>query len=41
MPTGNCCCVGEHADGTLNFGQVAAGDNGGRLIVDPNFETYD
>ena len=28
--------VGEHADGALHLGQVAAGDHGGRLVVDPH-----
>ena len=32
--------VGEHADGPLQFGQVAAGHHGGRLIVDAHFEAY-
>jgi len=26
--------VGDHADGALHLGQVAAGDNGGGLVVD-------
>ena len=26
--------VGEHADGSVDLGQVTSGDNGGRLVVD-------
>lgn len=31
--------VGQHADGTLYLGQIAAGDDGGRLVVDTDLET--
>lgn len=31
--------VGQHADGTLNLGQVASGHHGGWLVVDTDLET--
>jgi len=36
---GNGGCVGEHADGTLDLGQIAAWNNGGWLVVDADLET--
>ncbi len=36
---GNGGGVGDHADGSHNFGQVAAWDDGWWLIVNANFET--
>ena len=35
---GDGCGVGEHADGALHFGQVAAGHHGRRLVVDAHLE---
>merc|ERR1711951_294078 len=35
---GNGSGVAEHADGSWDLGQVASGHNGGRVIVDSNFE---
>ena len=31
--------VAEHADGTLNLGQISSGDNGGRLVVNADLES--
>jgi len=31
--------VGNHADGSHDFGKITSGDNGGRLIVDSDFES--
>jgi len=31
--------VGDHADGALHLGQITAGDDGGRLVVDAALET--
>ena len=31
--------VGQHADGTLDLGQISSGDNGGWLVVDANLES--
>ena len=30
--------VGQHADSALDLGQVTAGDDGGRLVVDANLK---
>jgi len=30
--------VGKHADGPGNLGEVASGDDGGRLVVDADLE---
>ena len=31
--------VGNHADGSHDFGEVTSGDDGGRLVVDSDFES--
>ena len=36
---GNSSGVGNHADGSHNFGQISSGYDGWWLIVDTNFET--
>ena len=35
---GNGGRVVQHTDGTLHFGQVTSGDDGGWLVIDPNLE---
>merc|ERR1719461_123835 len=35
---GDCGGVGEHADGSLDLGQVGSRDHGGRLVVDADLE---
>ena len=30
--------VGQHADGTLDLGQISAGDDGGGLVVDTDLK---
>ena len=36
---GNSCGVAQHADSTLDLGQVTSWDNSGRLIVDAQLST--
>ena len=36
---GNGGRVGDHADGSHDFGQITSGDDGGGLIVDSDFES--
>jgi len=36
---GNGCGVGQHADGTLDLGQVTSWNDGGWLVVDTDLET--
>ena len=31
--------VGQHADGTLDLGQISAGDDGGGLVVDTDLKS--
>jgi len=31
--------VGNHADGSHDFGEVTSGDDGGRLVVDSDLES--
>lgn len=35
---GDGCSVAQHADGTLHLGQITSRHNGGRLVVDADFE---
>ena len=30
--------VADHTDGSHDFGEITSGDNGGRLVVDADFE---
>mmetsp|Transcript_21448 Transcript_21448/g.38928 ORF Transcript_21448/g.38928 Transcript_21448/m.38928 type:complete len:259 (+) Transcript_21448:17-793(+) len=36
---GNCGCVGNHADSTLDIGKIATGNDGRRLVVDSALES--
>ena len=36
---GDCSGVGNHADGSHDFGQISSGDYSWRLIVDTDFES--
>ena len=39
MPTSDGSCVRQHADGALNLGEIATGDDRRWLVVDTDFET--